>query len=235
MTSRFLANIQRNGTFSVVSRIAGGELTPDALITIGTVAKKYKLYTKITGGQRIDMFGAKKADLPDIWEELVEAGFESGHAYGKALRTVKSCVGTSWCRYGVGDAVGMAIELENRYRGVRAPHKIKGGVSGCIRECAEAQSKDFGLIATDKGWNSTCRMPSQGLFPSRIFLCTVFIAGNGGANPRHASLFAKDVLPSQVVRILDRYLMFYIRTADKLMRTARWVESFEGGVEASPS
>ncbi|THH10731.1 hypothetical protein EW146_g8277 [Bondarzewia mesenterica] len=209
---RYLANIQRNGTFSVIPRIAGGELTPDALIAIGTVAKKYKLYTKITGAQRIDMFGAKKADLPDIWEELVKAGFESGHAYGKALRTVKSCVGTTWCRYGVGDSVGLAIQLENRYKGIRAPHKIKGGVSGCVRECAEAQSKDFGLIATDKGWN-------------------IFIAGNGGANPRHATLFAKDVPPSKVVHILDRYLMFYIRTADKLTRTARWVESFEGGID----
>ncbi|CAE6377557.1 unnamed protein product, partial [Rhizoctonia solani] len=209
---RYLANIQRNGTFSVVPRVAGGEITPDGLIVIGQVAKKYNLYTKITGGQRIDMFGAQKQDLPDIWEELVNAGFESGHAYGKSLRTVKSCVGTTWCRYGVGDSVGLAIQLEERYKGVRSPHKFKGGVSGCIRECAEAQSKDFGLIATDKGWN-------------------IYLAGNGGSNPRHGSLFATDVPPSKVVRILDRFLMFYIRTADKLMRTARWIEQFEGGIE----
>ncbi|GAA6042045.1 hypothetical protein JCM8097_004077 [Rhodosporidiobolus ruineniae] len=209
---RFLANIQRNGSFSVVPRIAGGEVTPEGLIAIGQVAKKYGLYTKITGGQRIDMFGAQKADLPDIWEELITAGFESGHAYGKSLRTVKSCVGSTWCRYGVGDSVGLAIDLENRYRGVRSPHKFKGGVSGCVRECAEAQSKDFGLIATDKGWN-------------------LFIGGNGGANPRHAHLFAKDVPPSKVVRLVDRYLMLYIRTADKLQRTAPWVDGFEGGVE----
>ncbi|GAA5820635.1 hypothetical protein JCM11251_003086 [Rhodosporidiobolus azoricus] len=209
---RFLANIQRNGTFSVVPRIAGGEVMPEGLIAIGRVAKKYGLYTKITGGQRIDLFGAQKADLPSIWEELGAAGFESGHAYGKSLRTVKSCVGSTWCRYGVGDSVGMAIDLENRYRGVRSPHKFKGGVSGCVRECAEAQSKDFGLIATDKGWN-------------------LFIGGNGGANPRHAILFAKDVPPSKVVRLVDRYLMLYIRTADKLQRTAPWVESFEGGVD----
>ncbi|CAE6540498.1 unnamed protein product [Rhizoctonia solani] len=209
---RFLANIQRNGTFSVIPRVAGGEITPDGLIVIGQLAKKYNLYTKITGGQRIDMFGAQKQDLPDIWEELVNAGFESGHAYGKSLRTVKSCVGTTWCRYGVGDSVGLAIQLEERYKGVRSPHKIKGGVSGCIRECAEAQSKDFGLIATDKGWN-------------------IYLAGNGGSNPRHASLFATDVPPSKVVRIIDRFLMFYIRTADKLMRTARWIEQFEGGIE----
>ncbi|KAG9119852.1 hypothetical protein FRC07_004917 [Ceratobasidium sp. 392] len=209
---RYLANIQRNGTFSVIPRVSGGEITPEGLIVIGQVAKRYGLYTKITGGQRIDMFGAQKQDLPDIWEELINAGFESGHAYGKSLRTVKSCVGTTWCRYGVGDSVGLAVQLEERYKGVRSPHKIKGGVSGCIRECAEAQSKDFGLIATDKGWN-------------------VYLAGNGGSNPRHGTLFATDVPPSKVVRIIDRFLMFYIRTADKLMRTARWIEQFEGGIE----
>ncbi|KZS88669.1 nitrite reductase [Sistotremastrum niveocremeum HHB9708] len=209
---RFMANIQRNGTFSVVPRIAGGEITPDKLIVLGQVAKKYNLYTKITGGQRIDLFGAQKQDLPDIWAELVEAGFESGHAYGKSLRTVKSCVGTTWCRYGIGDSVGLAIQLEERYKGIRSPHKIKGGVSGCVRECAEAQSKDFGLIASDKGWN-------------------IFLAGNGGATPRHATLFATDVPPSKVVRIIDRFLMYYIQTADKLMRTARWIEQFEGGIE----
>ncbi|GAA5999895.1 hypothetical protein JCM10207_005960 [Rhodosporidiobolus poonsookiae] len=209
---RFLANVQRNGTFSVVPRIAGGEVTPEGLIAIGKVAKKYGLYTKITGGQRIDLFGAQKAELPEIWKELIDAGFESGHAYGKSLRTVKSCVGSTWCRYGVGDSVGLAVDLENRYRGVRSPHKFKGGVSGCVRECAEAQSKDFGLIATDKGWN-------------------LYVGGNGGASPRHAILFAKDVPPSKVVRLVDRYLMLYIRTADKLQRTAPWVESFEGGIE----
>ncbi|EJF58500.1 nitrite reductase [Dichomitus squalens LYAD-421 SS1] len=209
---RFLANIQRNGTFSVVPRVAAGEITPDKLVILGQTAKKYGLYTKITGGQRIDLFGAERADLPSIWKELVDAGFESGHAYGKALRTVKSCVGTSWCRYGIGDAVGMAIRLEERYKGIRSPHKFKGGVSGCVRECAEAQSKDFGLIATDKGWN-------------------VFVCGNGGANPRHATLLASDVPPSRVVQIIDRFIMYYIRTADKLMRTARWLESMEGGIE----
>ncbi|KAF8733415.1 BFD-like [2Fe-2S] binding domain, partial [Rhizoctonia solani] len=219
---RYLANIQRNGTFSVIPRVAGGEVSSSqakgggaddqGMATDYAGRTHYNLYTKITGGQRIDMFGAQKQDLPDIWEELVNAGFESGHAYGKSLRTVKSCVGTSWCRYGVGDSVGLAIQLEERYKGVRSPHKIKGGVSGCIRECAEAQSKDFGLIATDKGWN-------------------VYLAGNGGSNPRHATLFATDVPPSKVVRIIDRFLMFYIRTADKLMRTARWIEQFEGGIE----
>ncbi|KAK0992018.1 hypothetical protein LTR54_011524 [Friedmanniomyces endolithicus] len=209
---RFLANIQRNGTFSVVPRVSGGEITANKLIVIGTVAKKYDLYCKITGGQRIDMFGAKKHDLPKIWQELIDGGMESGHAYAKSLRTVKSCVGTSWCRFGIGDSVGMAVRLEERYKSIRSPHKIKGGVSGCVRECAEAQNKDFGLIATEKGFN-------------------VFVGGNGGAKPRHSELLAKDVPPDDVVAILDRYLSFYIRTADKLQRTARWIENLPGGIK----
>ncbi|RYP09392.1 hypothetical protein DL765_008455 [Monosporascus sp. GIB2] len=208
---RFLGNIQRNGTFSVVPRVSAGEITPEKLIVIGEVAKKYNLYTKITGGQRIDMFGARKQDLLDIWRTLVAAGMESGHAYAKSLRTVKSCVGTTWCRFGVGDSVGMAVRIEERYKSIRSPHKIKGGVSGCVRECAEAQNKDFGLIATEKGFN-------------------IFVAGNGGAKPKHSELLAKDVPPSEVIPILDRYLMFYIRTADKLQRTARWIEQLPGGL-----
>lgn len=208
---RFLANLQRNGTYSVIPRVAGGEITPEKLVVIGTVAKKYGLYTKITGGQRIDMFGAKKPDLPHIWKELIDGGMESGHAYAKALRTVKTCVGTTWCRFGIGDSVGMGVRLEERYKSIRAPHKIKGGVSGCVRECAEAQSKDFGLIATDKGYN-------------------IFVGGNGGATPRHTDLLARDVSPDDVVPILDRYLAFYIRTADKLQRTARWIENLDGGI-----
>ncbi|KAI0440897.1 nitrite reductase [Xylaria telfairii] len=209
---RYLGNIQRNGTYSVVPRVSAGEILPEHLIVLGEVAKKYDLYTKITGGQRIDLFGAKKQDLPAIWRLLVEGGMESGHAYAKSLRTVKSCVGSTWCRYGVGDSVGMAVRVEERYKSVRAPHKIKGGVSGCVRECAEAQSKDFGLIATEKGFN-------------------IFVGGNGGASPRHAELLAKDVPPSEVIPILDRYLMFYIRTADKLQRTARWLEALPGGLK----
>ncbi|KAK3402285.1 nitrite reductase [Sordaria brevicollis] len=209
---RFMGNIQRNGTFSVVPRVAAGEITPEKLIVIGEVAREYNLYTKITGGQRIDMFGARKQDLLQIWKKLVDAGMESGHAYAKSLRTVKSCVGTTWCRFGVGDSVGMAVRLEERYKGLRAPHKIKGGVSGCVRECAEAGNKDFGLIATDKGFN-------------------ILIAGNGGTTPRHSVLLAKDVPPTQVIPIIDRYLMFYIRTADKLQRTARWLEALPGGID----
>ena len=209
---KYLGNIQRNGTYSVIPRVAGGEITPDKLIVIGNVAKKYNLYTKITGGQRIDMFGAKKQDLLAIWTELINGGMESGHAYAKSLRTVKSCVGTTWCRFGIGDSVGLAIRLEERYKSIRSPHKMKGGVSGCVRECAEAQNKDFGLIATEKGFN-------------------VFVGGNGGAKPRHSELLAKDVPPDDVIPILDRYLMFYIRTADRLQRTARWVEQLPGGIK----
>lgn len=208
---RFLANIQRNGTFSVIPRVSAGEITPAKLVVLGEVAKKYGLYTKITGGQRIDLFGANKYDLPDIWEMLVDGGFESGHGYGKSLRTVKSCVGSSWCRYGIGDSVGLAVRLEERYKSIRAPHKFKGGVSGCVRECAEAQGKDFGCIATDKGFN-------------------VYVCGNGGASPKHAELLAADVQPDKVVSMLDRFLMYYIRTGDRLQRTARWLEQLEGGM-----
>jgi nitrite reductase (NADH) large subunit len=208
---RFLANIQKNGTYSVVPRVAGGEITPAQLIALGQVAQRYSLYTKITGGQRIDLFGARVEDLPDIWEELIAAGFESGHAYGKAMRTVKSCVGSTWCRYGVQDSTAFAIRIENRYKGVRAPHKMKSAVSGCVRECAEAQSKDFGLIATEKGWN-------------------IYVCGNGGANPRHADLLASDVEEDTAVRYLDRFVMFYIRTADRLTRTSVWLDKMDGGI-----
>jgi nitrite reductase (NADH) large subunit len=208
----YLANIQRDGTYSVVPRMPGGEVTPEGLIAVGQVAKKYGLYTKITGGQRVDLFGARVEQLPSIWEELIDAGFESGHAYGKALRTVKSCVGSTWCRYGVGDSVGVAIALENRYKGLRAPHKFKFGVSGCTRECAEAQGKDVGVIATDKGWN-------------------LYVCGNGGMKPRHAELLASDLDYATLVRYIDRFLMFYVRTADRLQRTSVWRDNLEGGLD----
>ncbi|MFF2166741.1 nitrite reductase large subunit NirB [Streptomyces sp. NPDC058175] len=208
----FLANLQKNGSYSVVPRIPGGEVTPEKLIVIGEVARDFGLYTKITGGQRIDLFGARVEQLPLIWARLVDAGFESGHAYGKALRTVKSCVGQTWCRYGVQDSVRMAIDLELRYRGLRAPHKLKSAVSGCGRECAEAQSKDFGVIATANGWN-------------------LYVGGNGGATPRHADLLAQDLSDAELIRLIDRFLMFYIRTADRLERTAGWLERIEGGLD----
>jgi len=208
----YLANIQKDGTYSVVPRVPGGEITPDKLIAIGAVAKKFRLYTKITGGQRIDLFGAQVHELPLIWKELIDAGFESGHAYGKAMRTVKSCVGSTWCRYGVQDSTGMAIDIEHRYRGLRAPHKIKLAVSGCTRECAEARSKDVGVIATEKGWN-------------------LYVCGNGGMKPRHADLLAGDIDTATLVRYIDRFLMFYIRTADRLQRTSTWLDNLEGGLD----
>ncbi|MEY4564050.1 MAG: hypothetical protein RLZZ618_3327 [Pseudomonadota bacterium] len=208
----YLGNIQKDGTYSVVPRMPGGEVTPDGLIAVGSVAKKYGLYTKVTGGARVDMFGARLEQLPLIWEELIAAGFESGHAYGKSLRTVKSCVGSTWCRYGVDDSVGFAVELENRYKGLRAPHKIKFGVSGCTRECAEAQGKDVGLIATEKGWN-------------------LYVCGNGGMKPRHAELIASDLTKENAIRMIDRFLMFYVRTADRLQRTSTWRDNLEGGLD----
>lgn len=208
----FMANMQKNGTYSIVPRVPGGEITPDKLIVLGEVAKEYNLYTKITGGQRVDLFGATLSELPEIWEKLIAAGFETGHAYGKSLRTVKSCVGSTWCRYGVQDSVGMAIFLEERYKGLRSPHKIKMAVSGCTRECAEAQSKDIGVIATENGWN-------------------LYVCGNGGMRPRHADLFATDLSDEELVRTIDRVLMFYVRTADRLQRTSVWMENLEGGLE----
>ena len=208
----FLANLQRDGTYSVIPRVPGGEITPEQLITIGEVAREFGLYCKITGGQRIDLLGARVDQLPEIWRRLVDAGMESGHAYGKALRTVKSCVGSTWCRYGVQDSTSLAIELELRYRGLRAPHKLKSAVSGCTRECAEAQSKDFGVIATEKGWN-------------------LFVCGNGGMRPRHAELLAADLDHDTLIRYIDRFLMFYIRTADRLERTSVWCEKLDGGID----
>lgn len=208
----FLANMQKDGSYSVVPRMSGGEVTPEGLIAIGRIAKKYRLYTKLTGGQRIDLFGARVDQLPSIWQDLIDAGFESGHAYGKSLRTVKSCVGSTWCRFGVDDSVGLAVELENRYKGLRAPHKIKLAVSGCTRECAEAQSKDIGVIATEGGWN-------------------LYVCGNGGMKPRHGDLFAANLDKATLIKYIDRILIFYIRTADRLQRTSVWMENMEGGLD----
>jgi nitrite reductase (NADH) large subunit len=208
----FLGNMQKDGTYSIVPRVAGGEITPDGLIALGVIGKEYDLYTKITGGQRIDLFGAQLHELPEIWKKLIDAGFETGHAYGKSLRTVKSCVGSTWCRYGVLDSVSMAVALEHRYKGLRAPHKIKFGVSGCTRECAEAQSKDIGVIATEKGWN-------------------LYVCGNGGMRPRHADLFATELDDETLVKYIDRVLMFYVRTGERLQRTSVWMENLEGGLD----
>ncbi len=209
---RAMANMQKDGTYSVVPRIPGGEITPTKLAVIAQVALDFDLYTKITGGQRIDLFGARLEQLPDIWRILVDAGFESGQAYGKSLRNVKSCVGSTWCRFGVQDAVGLAIRLELRYRGLRAPHKFKFGVSGCARECAEARAKDVGIIASDNGWN-------------------MYVGGNGGFQPAHGQLLATDLDEETLIKYIDRYMMYYIRTADRMQRTARWMEDLGGGLE----
>lgn len=209
---RYLGNMQKDGTYSVIPRVPGGEITPQKLIVLGDVAKDYGLYTKINGGQRIVLFGAQLSDLPIIWKRLIDGGFESGQAYAKALRTVKSCVGSTWCRYGIDDSVGLAIEIEDRYKGVRSPHKMKMGVSGCTRECAEAQAKDFGVIATENGWN-------------------LFVCGNGGMKPRHADLFAVDLDRATLIKYIDRIVIFYIQTADRLQRTATWLDNMEGGID----
>jgi nitrite reductase (NADH) large subunit len=201
-----LANLQKDGSYSVVPRLPGGEVTPDQLLAIASVAKDFDLYTKITGGQRIDLFGARVEQLPLIWQRLVDAGLESGHAYGKSLRTVKSCVGEAWCRYGVQDSTSLAVALELRYRGLRSPHKLKMAVSGCARECAEARSKDVGVIATENGWN-------------------LYVGGNGGYRPRHADLLLTDVDTETLVRTIDRFLMLYVFTAERLQRTAPWLEA----------
>jgi len=208
----YLGNMQKDGTYSVVPRMPGGEVTADGLILVGQIAKDYGLYTKITGGQRVDLFGAQLHELPEIWKRLVDGGFETGHAYGKSLRTVKSCVGSTWCRYGVEDSVGLAIELENRYKGLRSPHKIKFAVSGCTRECAEAQSKDVGVIATENGWN-------------------LYVCGNGGMKPRHTDLLAQDLDKETLIKYIDRFLMFYVKTGDRLQRTSVWMDNLEGGLD----
>jgi len=208
----FLGNIQKDGTYSVIPRMAGGEVTPQALSVLAAVAAEYNLYTKVTGAQRIGLFGAQKDDLPQIWRKLIDAGFETGQAYAKALRMAKTCVGSTWCRYGVQDSVGLGSLIENRYKGIRTPHKMKFGVSGCTRECAEAQGKDLGIIATDAGWN-------------------MYVCGNGGMKPRHADLLASDLDKETLIKYIDRFMMFYIRTAAPLQRTSVWFENLEGGID----
>ena len=204
--------MQKDGSYSVIPRMAGGEVTPEGLLAVAEVARDYKLYTKITGAQRIGLFGAQKDDLPAIWRKLLAAGFETGQAYAKALRMAKTCVGSTWCRFGVQDSVGLGVFLENRYKGIRTPHKMKFGVSGCTRECAEAQGKDVGIIATDAGWN-------------------LYVGGNGGMKPRHADLLASDLDRETLIKLIDRFMMFYVTSADKLQRTSVWLGNLEGGVD----
>jgi nitrite reductase (NADH) large subunit len=208
-----LANLQKDGTYSVVPRMPGGEVTPEQLLELAEVARDFGLFTRITGAQRIGMFGARQDQLPAIWRRLVDAGFESGHAYGKSLRQVKTCIGSAWCRFGVQDSATMAVRLELRYRGLRAPHKFKMGVSGCARECAEARGKDVGVIATEKGWN-------------------VYVGGNGGFTPRHADLLAEDLDDARLVQVVDRFLALYVQRGDRLQRTAPFVATYPGGIDA---
>ena len=202
----FLANLQKDGTYSVVPRIPGGEITPEKLIVIGEVARDFDLYTKITGGQRIDLFGATgRRSCRRSGARLVDAGFESGHAYGKSLRTVKSCVG----RPGAGTACRTPPPWRSCSRSATGacgrPTSSSWPSPGCARECAEAQSKDVGVIATERGWN-------------------LFVGGNGGTRPRHADLFAEDLDDETLVAVIDRFLMYYVRTGERLERTATWVE-----------
>ena len=209
--SRFInerahANIQKDGTYSVVPRMWGGLTTPDELRAIANVADKFKIPTvKMTGGQRIDLLGVKKEDLPDVWRDLNAAGMVSGHAYGKSLRTVKTCVGSDWCRFGTQDSTGMGVTLEKMTWGSWMPHKFKIAVSGCPRNCAEATIKDFGVVAVDSGWE-------------------LHVGGNGGIKVRATELLCKVVTEDEVQEYCAAYTQLYREEAHYLERTAPWME-----------
>lgn len=209
--SRFInerahANIQKDGTYSVVPRIWGGETNSQQLRAIADVAEKYKIPTvKITGGQRIDLLGVKKEDLPEVWGELSRAGFVSGHAYGKALRTVKTCVGSEWCRFGTQDSTRMGIDLEKMAWGAWTPHKFKMAVSGCPRNCAEATIKDFGVVAVESGWE-------------------LHVGGNGGVKVRATDLLCKVTTMEEVKEYCAAFMQLYREEARYLERTAPWIE-----------
>lgn len=197
--------MQKDGTYSVVFWVPGGEITPEKLIALGRVARKYDLYTKITGGQRIDLLGVRKENLPGVWGELARAGFVSGHAYGKALRTVKTCVGSEWCRFGTRDSTGMGIRLERMSWGAWTPHKVKMAVSGCPRNCAEATIKDFGVVAVDSGWE-------------------LHVGGNGGIKVRATDFLCKVETEEEVLEYCGAFLQLYREEARYLERTAPWIE-----------
>ncbi len=209
--SRFInerahANIQKDGTYSVVPRIWGGVTTPAELRKIAEVAERYQVPTvKITGGQRIDLLGVKKEDLPKVWRDLGEAGLVSGHAYGKALRTVKTCVGSEWCRFGTQDSTSMGIKIEKMAWGAWTPHKVKMAVSGCPRNCAEATIKDFGVVAVDSGWE-------------------LHVGGNGGVKVRVTDLLCKVTTMEEVLEYCAAYMQLYREEARYLERTAPWIE-----------
>ncbi|UEM24090.1 nitrite reductase large subunit NirB [Skermanella mucosa] len=209
--SRFInerahANIQKDGTYSVVPRMWGGLTSAKELRAIADVVDKFAIPTvKVTGGQRIDLFGVRKEDLPAVWKDLNDAGMVSGHAYAKGLRTVKTCVGSEWCRFGTQDSTGMGVKLERMTWGTWTPHKVKLAVSGCPRNCAEATIKDFGVVAVDSGWE-------------------LYVAGNGGMKVRECDFLAKVETEGQVLEYCGAFLQLYREEARYLDRTAPWVE-----------
>ncbi|MDN3516924.1 nitrite reductase large subunit NirB [Aquisalimonas lutea] len=206
VNERMHANIQKDGTFSVVPRIWGGVTTPSQLRSIAEVAEKYEVPTvKITGGQRIDLLGVKKEQLPGVWGDLSDAGFVSGHAYGKALRTVKTCVGSEWCRFGVQDSTTCGIELEKMTWGTWTPHKVKMAASGCPRNCAEASIKDFGVVAIESGWE-------------------LHVGGNGGVKVRATDVLCRVETIDEVKEYCAAFLQLYREEARYLERTAPWIE-----------
>ncbi len=209
--SRFInerahANIQKDGTYSVVPRMWGGLTTPNELRAIADVADKFKIPTvKVTGGQRIDLLGVKKEDLPAVWGDLNNAGMVSGHAYGKSLRTVKTCVGQEWCRFGTQDSTSMGVILERLTWGSWMPHKFKMAVSGCPRNCAEATIKDFGVVAVESGWE-------------------LHVGGNGGVKVRPTDLLCKVTTDEEVIEYCCAFIQIYREEAHYLERTAPWLE-----------
>ncbi|ABI57046.1 nitrite reductase large subunit NirB [Alkalilimnicola ehrlichii MLHE-1] len=206
VNERMHANIQKDGTYSVVPRMWGGTTTPAELRKIAEVAERYDVPTvKVTGGQRIDLLGVKKEDLPGMWGELAEAGFVSGHAYGKALRTVKTCVGSEWCRFGVQDSTSLGIALERMCWGAWTPHKVKLAVSGCPRNCAEASIKDLGVVAIESGWE-------------------ILVGGNGGVKVRACDTLCRVETAEEVMEYAAAYLQLYRETGRYLERTAPWIE-----------
>ncbi|WP_018394499.1 nitrite reductase large subunit NirB [Bacillus sp. 37MA] len=203
VNERMHANIQKDGTYSVVPRMYGGVTSADDLRKIADVADKYEVpLIKVTGGQRIDLFGVKKEDLPDVWADL---GMPSGYAYGKTLRTVKTCVGESFCRFGTQDSIGMGIAMEKKFERIGTPHKVKMAVSACPRNCAESGIKDIGVVGVDGAWE-------------------IYVGGNGGTHLRAADLFCKVTTNEEVMEMIGAFLQYYREDAAYLERTSVWVE-----------
>jgi nitrite reductase (NADH) large subunit len=206
INERVHANIQKDGSYSVIPRMWGGHTTPNELRAIASVAEKFNVETvHITGGQRIALYGLKKAELPAIWKELNAAGLVSGHAYGKALRTVKTCVGQEWCRFGTQDSTHLGIELEKMTWGSWTPHKFKMAVSGCPRNCAEATIKDFGVVCVDSGYE-------------------LHVGGNGGVKVRATDFLCRVNTEAEVLEYTAAFMQLYREEAHYLERTAPWLE-----------